>query len=62
MKALVLDNLAFPVLPLDSVLLGVFGVSALVMSIGAVPLFMQLFPQLQASREAADTAVQEPRA
>lgn len=45
-------------LPLDGALLGVFGVSALVMSIGAVPLFMQLFPRSEARRHAAQTAAE----
>lgn len=51
--------------PLDDVLLGVFGVSALVMSIGAVPLFTQLFPRAPAPREAArdeDETAREPQA
>ncbi len=47
--------------PLDDILLGVFGVSALVMSIGSVPLLTQLFPRAPAPREAADAA-REPRA
>jgi hypothetical protein len=44
------------VIPLDGVLLGVFGVSALVMSIGAVPLFTQLFPRPKAARAVAEAS------
>jgi hypothetical protein len=47
--------------PLDDVLLGVFGVSALVMSIGSVPLFTQLFPCTRAPREVGEAAAREPR-
>jgi len=47
-------------LPLDTVLLGVFGISALVMSIGSVPLFTQLFPQIAAARDESEAAA-EPR-
>jgi len=49
------------VLPLDGALLGVFGVSALVMSIGAIPLFMQLFPRTEAAPAAGEAAARELR-
>lgn len=49
------------VIPLDGALLGVFGVSAVVMSIGAVPLFIQLFPRAPATQDAGDAAAREPR-
>jgi hypothetical protein len=48
-------------IPLDGVLLGVFGVSALVMSIGAVPLFTHLFPRPEATRDVRHAALREPR-
>ncbi len=48
------------VLPLDDALLGVFGVSAVMMSIGAIPLFTQLFPRPRTPREACKAAAREP--
>jgi hypothetical protein len=47
-------------LPLDDALLGVFGVSAVMMSIGSVPLFTQLFPRVPAAHEAGEAAAREP--
>ncbi len=47
-------------LPLDDALLGVFGVSAVMMSIGSIPLFTQLFPRAPAPHEAAEEA-REPQ-
>lgn len=49
------------VLPLDGALLGVFGVSALVMSIGAVPLLIQLFPLTESPSITVDASAQPRR-
>lgn len=48
-------------LPLDEVPLAVFGISALVMSIGSVPLFTQLFPCTGMPSEAREAASHAPR-
>ncbi|UCH73880.1 MAG: hypothetical protein JSU82_16430 [Rhodospirillales bacterium] len=48
--------------PLDDAVLGVFGVSALAMAIGAVPLFTQLFPRAEPRRKAGEAAAREPEA
>ena len=47
--------------PLDDALLGVFGVSALVMSVGAVPLVTQLFPRSERVRDVDEAAARESR-